>query len=228
MVLTTGRSVLPRRDKEPDGAPVSLAGRIDVKDTGSRAQRQAPKDLEKKKRRRTHHKNAAKRKAEEATGFGNADIIEATQDIKGLTYRPRTTQTLTRQAYDLILAAVHSSIGDQAQDIIRSAADTVLEVLKTDSLKDFDKEIETVLGTLPNEQFSELVSLSRKSPTTMLTTKPWVILTRRWRLTRRVELPRCLKGSLVVQVQLCAPSFWFVSPALAIVTPFLSHCESTC
>jgi len=166
LVLTTDRSALPRRDKEPDGAPVSLAGRIDVKDMGSRVQRQAPKDLEKKKKKAVEgaeptEKTAAKRKAE-AAGFGYADIIEATQDVEGLTYRPRTAET--RQVYELILAAVHSSIGDQAQDIVRSAADTVLEVLKTDSLKDFDKkkEIETVLGTLPNEQFSQLVSLSKK------------------------------------------------------------------
>jgi len=166
LVLTTDRSALPRRDKEPDGAPVSLAGRIDVKDMGSRVQRQAPKDLEKKKKKAVEgaepiEKASAKRKAE-ATGFGYADIIEATQDVEGLTYRPRTAET--RQVYELILAAVHSAIGDQAQDIVRSAADTVLEVLKTDSLKDFDKkkEIETVLGTIPNEQFSQLVSLSKK------------------------------------------------------------------
>ncbi|KIM35850.1 hypothetical protein M413DRAFT_449581 [Hebeloma cylindrosporum] len=166
LVLTTDRSALPRRDKEPDGAPVSLAGRIDVKDMGSRVQRQAPKDLEKKKKKAVEgaepaEKTAAKRKAE-AAGFGYADIIEATQDVEGLTYRPRTAET--RQVYELILAAVHSAIGDQAQDIVRSAADTVLEVLKTDSLKDFDKkkEIETVLGTIPNEQFSQLVNLSKK------------------------------------------------------------------
>ena len=35
LVLTTDRSALPRRDKEPDGSPVSLAGRIDPKDMGS-------------------------------------------------------------------------------------------------------------------------------------------------------------------------------------------------
>ena len=82
------------------------------------------------------------------------------QDIEDLTYCPPTVQT--RQVCGLILAAVHSSIGDQAQDIVRSAADTVLEMLKADSPKNFDKEIETVLGTLPNEQFSQLVSLSKK------------------------------------------------------------------
>ena len=37
LVLTADRSVLRGRDKEPDGAPTSLAGRIDPKEMGSRA-----------------------------------------------------------------------------------------------------------------------------------------------------------------------------------------------
>ncbi|QRV91442.1 pre-mRNA-splicing helicase BRR2 [Ceratobasidium sp. AG-Ba] len=95
-------------------------------------------------------------------GFGYTDIIEATQDVEGLTYRPRTAET--REVYEMILAIVHHALGDQAQDIVRSAADTVLETLKTDTMKDFDKKklIETVIGTIPNETFAQLVSLSKK------------------------------------------------------------------
>ncbi|KDR76589.1 hypothetical protein GALMADRAFT_139507 [Galerina marginata CBS 339.88] len=166
LVLTTDRSALPRRDKEPDGAPVSLAGRIDPKDMGSRVIRQAPKDLDKKKKKAVEgadpsEKAAVKRKAE-AAGFGYADIIEATQDVEGLTYRPRTAET--RQVYELILSAVHTSLGDQAQDIVRSAADAVLETLKNENMKDFDKkkEVEEVVGLISGEQFSQLVSLSKK------------------------------------------------------------------
>ena len=51
LVLTADRSALPRRDKEPDGAPTSLAGRIDPKEMGSRVQRERPKELEKKKKK---------------------------------------------------------------------------------------------------------------------------------------------------------------------------------
>ena len=90
---------------------------------------------------------------EEATGFGYADIIEATQDVEGLTW-PQHTRCMVE---------VHSAIGDQAQDIVGSTANTVLEVLKTDCLKDFDKkETKTVLGTISNEQFSQFVGLSKK------------------------------------------------------------------
>ncbi|KAF9443271.1 Sec63-domain-containing protein [Macrolepiota fuliginosa MF-IS2] len=63
-----------------------------------------------------------------------------------------------------MLSTVHTALGDQAQDVVRSAADTVLESLKNESLKDFDKkrEIEQVLGTISNDQFSQLLSLSKK------------------------------------------------------------------
>ncbi|KAF8156619.1 Sec63 Brl domain-containing protein [Crassisporium funariophilum] len=166
LVLSADRSALPRRDKEPDGAPTSLAGRIDPREMGSRVIRQAPKDVDKKKKKAVEQhdpseKQSAKRKAE-ASGFGYADIIEATQDVEGLTYRPRTAET--RDVYELILSSVHTALGDQAQDIVRSAADTVLETLKNEGMKDFDKkkEIQEVVGSISNEQFSQLVNLSKK------------------------------------------------------------------
>ncbi|CCL98051.1 uncharacterized protein FIBRA_00045 [Fibroporia radiculosa] len=167
LVLTADRSTLPRRDKEPDGAPTSLAGRIDPRDMGSRIQREAPKDLHKKKKKAADRqdgteKQLSKRRAAETSGFGYTDIIEATQDVEGLTYRPRTAET--REVYELILSSVHRVLGDQAQDVVRSAADAVLETLKNENLKDFDKkkEVEEVVGSIPNEAFSQLLNLSKK------------------------------------------------------------------
>ncbi|TFK49242.1 putative RNA helicase [Heliocybe sulcata] len=165
LVLTADRSELPRRDKEPDGAPTSLAGRIDPREMGSRVQREAPKDVEKKKKRAAERQDTTEKQNKrrtEAAGFGYADIIEATQDVEGLTYRPRTAET--REVYELILSSVHRSLGDQAQDVVRSAADTVLETLKNDNLKDFDKkkEVEEVLGPITNDSFSQFVNLSKK------------------------------------------------------------------
>ena len=176
LVLTADRSTLPRRDKEPDGAPTSLAGKIDVKEMGSRALRATPKDLEKKKKKAADGKDRdaterqlAKRRAEAsaagaggAPGFGYADIIEATQDVEGLTYRPRTLET--REVYQLILSGVHRLLGDQSPDIVRSAADAVLEALKNEGVKDFDKkrQIQEVVGPVSNDMFGQLVSLAKK------------------------------------------------------------------
>jgi pre-mRNA-splicing helicase BRR2 len=160
-LVITDRSQVPRRDKEPDGAPESLVGRINPKEMGSRVQREAPKDVDKKRKKAqaAREKPQAKR---EATGFRYTDIIEATQDVEGLIYRPRTAET--RETYEHILSTVHQYLGDQAQDIIRSAADTVLETLKNENVKDFDKkkDIEDVVGPISNEVFSTLINLSKK------------------------------------------------------------------
>jgi pre-mRNA-splicing helicase BRR2 len=165
LVLTADRSALPRRDKEPDGAPTTLSGRIDPREMGSRVQRAAPKDLDKKKKKAADKQDPSERTAkrkQEAAGFGYADILEATQDVEGLTYRPRTAET--RDVYELILSTVHLALGDQAQDVVRSAADTVLETLKSENMKDFDKkkEVEEVVGPVTGETFSQLINLSKK------------------------------------------------------------------
>lgn len=134
---------------------------------GSRVRREAPKDVDKKKKRAAEDgtEKAPKRRAAAATvasGFGYADILEATQDVEGIRYQPRTAET--RTVYELILGTVHRSLGDQTQDIVRSAADTILETLKMEGLKDFDKkkEVEDILGPMPNDQFTQLLNLSKK------------------------------------------------------------------
>ncbi|KAH9979649.1 putative RNA helicase [Russula compacta] len=146
--------VLTADHKEPDGAPTSLSGRIDPREMGSRKKKKAAD-------KQDHSDRAAKRR-QEAAGFGYTDIIEATQDVEGLAYRPRTAET--REVYELILSTVHLALGDQAQDVVRSAADTVLETLKAENMKDFDKkkEVEEVLGSVTGETFSQLISLSKK------------------------------------------------------------------
>jgi pre-mRNA-splicing helicase BRR2 len=94
-----------------------------------------------------------------ANGLVATPILEATQDVEGLTYRPRTAET--RDVYELILSTIHLAVGDQAQDVVRSAADTVLETLKSENMKDFDKKkkVEEVLGPVTGETFSQLINL---------------------------------------------------------------------
>lgn len=157
-----------RRDNEPTGAPESLVGRVNVKDMGSRAGREAPKDLEKKRKTaQPGHDSVdrgSRRKAPQVTSATSQynDILAATEDLEGLTYRPKTSET--REVYELLLGQVHQSLGDQAQDVIRSATDTVLEILKSEDLKEFDKkkEIEAILSPISNDHWSQFVNLARK------------------------------------------------------------------
>ena len=133
---------------------------------GSRVRREVPKDLQKKKKRATDEavgERLPKRKTgAAAAGFGYQDVLEATQDVEGLRYKPRTAET--RTVYELILESVHRTLGDVAQDVVRSAADTVLETLKTEGIKDFDKkkEVQEIFGPLTNEAFAQLLNLSKK------------------------------------------------------------------
>ncbi|KAJ3086392.1 DEIH-box ATPase, partial [Quaeritorhiza haematococci] len=94
-------------------------------------------------------------------GYGR-NILEATEDFEGLTYRPRTKET--RQTYELIMSFVHQSLGDVSQDVIRGATDEVLVVLKDENLKDFDRkvQIEGFIGQVTSDRFAQLVSLGKK------------------------------------------------------------------
>lgn len=162
LVLTADRSALPRRDREPDGAPTTLVGRIQPGEMGSRVKREAPTDMAKKKKRAADADVPRPKKSTGGAGFGFADILESTADVEGLAYRPRTAET--REVYELMLGAVHRGLGDQAADVVRSAADMVLEALKDESMKDFDKKkaVEEVLGTVKPEDFAQLLGLSKK------------------------------------------------------------------
>lgn len=83
--------------------------------------------------------------------------------VEGLDYRPRTAET--RQVYELMLASVHSLLGDTPPAMVRSAADMILSYLKDDQLKDLDKKREIdslVSSSVPNDTFAQLVSLGKK------------------------------------------------------------------
>ncbi|XP_044714925.1 sec63 brl domain-containing protein [Hirsutella rhossiliensis] len=174
LVLQADRRFVTRRTDEATGDPESLAGRLSIKDMGGRVARDsAPKqkkqsgmpDVERGSLQDGGDillREQRKRKAEAsqaATGLLGAN--EAL--IEGITYRPRTAAT--RAIFNLILTSVASNLGDVPHEVIRSAADAVLEYLKDDDLKDLDKkrEIDDILGaTLAPKQFNELVNLGKK------------------------------------------------------------------
>jgi pre-mRNA-splicing helicase BRR2 len=137
---------------------------------GSRVQREAVKDLEKKKKRAAQDESLHIRKAKShaagpiASGVGSqhADILQATANMEGLTYMPRTQET--REAYELILSITATALGDQSGDVVRSAADTIIQTLKDSEMKDLDKkkEIESIIDTISSETFSQLINLSKR------------------------------------------------------------------
>jgi pre-mRNA-splicing helicase BRR2 len=115
LVLMADRSVLPRRDKEPDGVPTSLAGRIDPKEMDSRAIRQAPKDLNKKKEKASDKQEPFNRQKSNLQSV-KLRSETTTQHVEGLTYHLEPPKHVP-----LFLSLVHTALGDQAQDIVRTS-----------------------------------------------------------------------------------------------------------
>ncbi|KAL8922071.1 MAG: hypothetical protein Q9208_005381 [Pyrenodesmia sp. 3 TL-2023] len=177
LVLQHDRRFSTRRNDEMTGDPESLAGRINIRDMGGRSGRD---DLSKQKKKATGPKNIErgnitegedvlereqrKRKRGEPQQLRGAGILSAADAlVEGLKYRPRTPAT--RQTYDLILTTTANNLGDVPHEVVRSAADAVLELLKDQNMKDMGKkkEIDDLLGTTTSsKQFNELVNLGKK------------------------------------------------------------------
>ncbi|KJK77758.1 Pre-mRNA-splicing factor [Metarhizium anisopliae BRIP 53293] len=175
LVLQADRRFVTRRTDEATGDPESLAGRLSIKDMGARVARdEAPKQkkqsgmpaiergsLQEGEDVLIREQRRRKMEAQQQRGtgvLGANDVL-----IEGITYRPRTQAT--RATFDLILTLVAKNLGDVPQEVVRSAADAVLEYLKDDDLKDLDKkkEIDDILGSTMNpKQFNELVNLGKK------------------------------------------------------------------
>jgi pre-mRNA-splicing helicase BRR2 len=177
LVLQADRRFVTRRNDEVTGDPESLAGRINIRDMGKRTGRE---DAPKQKKRKTGLQNLErssrgeeeavlkreqnKRNRGEPAQMRGAGVLSAGDAlIEGLKYRPRTPAT--RATYDLILTVTANALGDVPHEVVRSAADAVLEYLKDDSMKDYDKkkEIDDLVGiSMSSKEFNELVNLGKK------------------------------------------------------------------
>jgi pre-mRNA-splicing helicase BRR2 len=176
LVLQADRRFVTRRGDENAGDPESLAGRINVKDMGSRTQRDvAPVQKRAKKQGADIERGRANEGADvlkqQPSGRGRNERLQirgtgilSQQDmlIEGLKYRPRSQAT--QETYGLMSMIVANNLGDVPSAVVRSAADAVLEYLKDGEMKDFDKkkEIDDLLGTTSAKEFNELMNLSKK------------------------------------------------------------------
>ncbi|MCJ1272521.1 DEIH-box ATPase [Puttea exsequens] len=177
LVLQHDKRFSTRRNDEVTGDPESLAGRINIRDMGTRDNREtAPKQKKKttdlkdvergsiREGQEVLEREQKKRKRGEPQQLRGAGILSAADAlVEGLKYRPRTPAT--RQTYDLILTTTAKNLGDVPHEVVRSAADALLEFLKDEDMKDFDKkkEIDDLLGTtMGSKEFNELVNLGKK------------------------------------------------------------------
>ncbi|KAI9728014.1 MAG: DEIH-box ATPase [Chrysothrix sp. TS-e1954] len=171
LVLQADKRFISRRSDEATGDPESLAGRINIRDMGAQIGRSEVSDAKRKTKATMERGNIRegeevlereqkkrKRDAQAPMGFSLADL-----EVEDLRYKPRTAAT--RSTYDLIITTVGRNLGDVPAHITVSAADAVLETLKNDEMKDFDrkKEIDDILGSsMTSKEFNELVNLGKK------------------------------------------------------------------
>ncbi|KAK1757664.1 pre-mRNA splicing helicase [Echria macrotheca] len=174
LVLQADRRFVTRRTDEATGDPESIAGRLSLRDMGSRVGRDAaPKskksgalpDIERGSFREgadVLQREKTKVKGISAARAGGI-LSSADAVIEGLLYRPRTQPT--RDAFNLILTIMADHLGDVSHEVVRSAADAALQYLKDDDMKDIDKkkEIDEILGeSMSAKEFNELVNLGKK------------------------------------------------------------------
>ncbi|KAJ2762335.1 Pre-mRNA splicing, partial [Coemansia sp. BCRC 34490] len=154
----------------------SLWGRIDPREMGAQVRPDATAPKKASNKTKTNKQKEETREMELAqerkrnrreqralrTNYGYSSILAATEDIEGV-YRPRTQET--RRIWELILAQSRQYLGDQAPEVLMSAADEALSLLKNEEMREGDKkrEIESVFGTKVNEvEFSRYVQLARQ------------------------------------------------------------------
>ncbi|CAH2100634.1 unnamed protein product [Euphydryas editha] len=158
LVLQADVRLIERRGRdEATGEVLSLSGKLGGTRMGDRAQRTKPDKAEERKAKRQKRDEASYELSKSKSRVAWADDTPA-----GVLYRPRAQHT--RHAYELLLAFMQSALGDQPRDILCGACDEVLVVLKNDKLKDPErkKEVEMLLGPIPDERFALLVNLGKK------------------------------------------------------------------
>nr|XP_026489402.1 putative U5 small nuclear ribonucleoprotein 200 kDa helicase [Vanessa tameamea] len=158
LVLQADVRLIERRGRdEATGEVLSLSGKLTGTRMGDRAQRTKPEKAEERKAKRQKRDEASYELSKSKSRVAWADDTPA-----GVLYRPRAQHT--RHAYELLLAFMQSALGDQPRDILCGACDEVLVVLKNDKLKDPErkKEVEMLLGPIPDERFALLVNLGKK------------------------------------------------------------------
>jgi len=124
------------------------------------AKRDADKDKDKdsKKKGRSEEAYAGQAKRKRSNSHTAAGIL----DLDSVNYRPQTADT--RAAYEDILTRVQAHLGDQPNDVLRSAADEVISILKDDALREPDKhkEVSAMLTRVSADSFARLMSLAKR------------------------------------------------------------------
>ena len=147
--------------KEPDGSAQTLQGRM-VGRMGDKVARSRPTTDGMDQNRSTKRSNeTSTEKATRAKRRRSALGMSVLEIETASFYKPRTKES--REAYESILSVIHGQFEDVPQDVLRSAADEVLAIVKNDRLKDPERhrEINKLLGKISDDTFAQLIALGK-------------------------------------------------------------------
>lgn len=146
------------RASDDVGDPQSLAGKISVRDMGTKVSKSQLSGRDSKKI------EEVRRPSRPPVVRGPAILDQGVTE--GLKYFYSSTPE-SKQALELIMAWVQSYLEDVSDDITRSATDSIIGLLKDETLKDFDKkkQIESIVGrSISSGKFNEVMNLSKRIP----------------------------------------------------------------
>ncbi|ODV80536.1 RNA helicase-related protein required for pre-mRNA splicing [Suhomyces tanzawaensis NRRL Y-17324] len=141
-----------RGREEVNTNPSSLVGQISVKDMGTRVARDSPKD-------QTEIAQASKTKRANAVSFNNYSYSSTYENIS---YHP--TNEDTAHFFDLIMTQVRHFLPDTSHEVILSAADTILEIIKGDGgVLEKKTEVSDILDAKVSDvQLNDLINLANR------------------------------------------------------------------
>lgn len=158
-----------RQRTTPEGAgdPTSLVGRITHRmgdmhrEVLTEERRKQLEKLEKKRRRQGETLNEGMPDAKRMKTLGPSSVL-SNDILEGIRYQPKKRET--RQAYQELLVAIKSSLGDQPQSVILSATDEVLALLKDENIRPAQRQrdLQLILGNLTNETYNTLIKIAKQ------------------------------------------------------------------
>lgn len=148
------------RDKGDNakGDPTSLAGKISVNDMGSRVSRESS-SIAKDSQVVVDDRPRKTRKSTPAN-----PVIGTGDSLEGLKYIPMTPEA--REIFGLIMSWVQNLLQDVTHDILVSATDSAITLVKDETISESQKrnEVEDLVGKISDESYSQLLALCKQVP----------------------------------------------------------------
>ena len=157
-----------RHRATPEGAgdPTSLSGRIshrmgDMHREVLSEDRKKQLSRQEKKRKRDGDASTFAPRSKRMKLLGPSSVL-SNDILEGIRYQPKKRET--RHAYQELLVAVQKCLGDQPQNVLLSATDEVLSLLKDENIRPAtrQRDIQLILGSaLTPEVYNTLIKIAK-------------------------------------------------------------------